>query len=215
MAKVTLSFDNGPDADVTPRVLDILAAHGIKSTFFVIGKKLADPKARPLAERAKREGHWIANHTFTHGTPLGRIADAAEAVGEIANAEAEIGALGETPKLFRPFGGAGKIGGHLLSRAARDHLLAGGYSCVLWNSIPADWEEGDEWIERGLEQTAAQDWSLVVLHDIPGACVDGLERFITALEARGDEIVQSFPPDCLPMEAGQWVRPDVLPAPEL
>ncbi|MEK9752922.1 MAG: polysaccharide deacetylase family protein [Rhodospirillaceae bacterium] len=57
MNKVTLSFDNGPDPAVTPRVLDILSARGIKSSFFVLGRNLADPQARPLAVRAKREGH--------------------------------------------------------------------------------------------------------------------------------------------------------------
>ncbi len=214
MARVTLSFDNGPDARVTPRVLDILAARAIKASFFVVGRKLADPEARPMTERAKREGHWIANHTFTHTTPLGRLDDDAEAVAEIAAAEAEIGQLAENPKLFRPFGGAGKIGPQLLSCAARDYLMAGGYTCVLWNSIPADWEAGGEWVDRALGQTAAQAWSLVVLHDIPGACVDDLERFIDALQARGEDIVQDFPPDCLPIVAGRMVRPDVLPEPE-
>ncbi len=215
MARVTLSFDNGPEPDVTPRVLDIPGARGIKSSFFVLGRKLADAAARPFTERAKREGHWIANHTYTHTTPLGRIEDASQAVGEIAGCEAEIGGLAETPKLFRPLGGAGKIGPHLLSRAARDHLMANDYTCVLWNSIPADWEAGGEWVERALEQTAAQAWSLVVLHDIPGGCVDDLERFLDALEARGDDIVQDFPPACLPIVAGQLVRPDALPEPAL
>ncbi|MBY9051435.1 polysaccharide deacetylase family protein, partial [Pseudomonas fluorescens] len=43
---LTLTFDNGPDPDVTPLVLDILAERGIKATFFVIGEKLADPARR-------------------------------------------------------------------------------------------------------------------------------------------------------------------------
>ncbi|MEK9752921.1 MAG: polysaccharide deacetylase family protein [Rhodospirillaceae bacterium] len=146
---------------------------------------------------------------------MGRIADTAEAVGEITACEAEVGALAEAPRLFRPFGGAGKIGPQLLNHAAREHLLAEGYTCVLWNSIPADWLKGGEWVERALEQTAAQAWSLVVLHDIPGGCVDDLERFLDALEARGDKIVQDFPFDSLPTVAGQLVRPDVLPELEL
>src|SRR6185295_9075586 len=69
---VTLTFDNGPEPDVTPRVLDILKAHDIRTTFFVIGEKLADPARRRLAVRAHDEGHWIGNHTFTHTVPLGR-----------------------------------------------------------------------------------------------------------------------------------------------
>ena len=57
MFDLTLTFDNGPDPDVTPRVLDILGARGIKTTFFVIGEKLADPARHGLARHAHREGH--------------------------------------------------------------------------------------------------------------------------------------------------------------
>ena len=69
MFDLTLTFDNGPEPAVTPVVLDVLAHHGVLSTFFVIGSKLADPKARACAERAHAEGHWIGNHTFSHGIP--------------------------------------------------------------------------------------------------------------------------------------------------
>ena len=71
---VTLTFDNGPEPEVTPGVLDTLAAAGIKATFFVLGHKLALPGRRALAERAAAEGHWIGNHTYTHSTPLGLCA---------------------------------------------------------------------------------------------------------------------------------------------
>ena len=74
MFDLTLSFDNGPDPETTPRVLDILAERGIKTTFFVIGEKLADPQRRQLAERAHKEGHWIGNHTYTHSVPAGTAA---------------------------------------------------------------------------------------------------------------------------------------------
>ena len=71
MKQLTLSFDNGPDPAVTPLVLDTLARHDIRSTFFVIGNKLVDPAARACADRAAAEGHWIGNHTWTHSSPLG------------------------------------------------------------------------------------------------------------------------------------------------
>jgi hypothetical protein len=69
--EVTLSFDNGPEPEATPRVLDVLARRGIPASFFVIGAKLADPARRSLCERAQAEGHWIGNHTTTHAGPLG------------------------------------------------------------------------------------------------------------------------------------------------
>jgi hypothetical protein len=71
MFDLTLSFDNGPDPEVTPRVLDILRARSLRSTFFVLGRKLGDPVGQDLARRIRAEGHGIANHTFTHTVPLG------------------------------------------------------------------------------------------------------------------------------------------------
>ena len=75
MFDLTLTFDNGPEPGVTPRVLEILRERGIKATFFVIGEKLGDPERRRLAARAHDEGHWIGNHTFTHTVPLGQLHD--------------------------------------------------------------------------------------------------------------------------------------------
>ena len=71
--EVTLTFDNGPDPEATPHVLDVLAARDLKATFFVVGERLA--AARHLAERAHAEGHWIGNHTWTHRAPFGELED--------------------------------------------------------------------------------------------------------------------------------------------
>ena len=99
--RLTLSFDNGPEPGATPHVLDILKARGIATTFFVIGEKLRAHRA--LAERALAEGHWVGNHTLTHGTPLGRRT-AAEARAEIEDADAFLAGL-NPHRLFRPNGG--------------------------------------------------------------------------------------------------------------
>ncbi|MFM1876885.1 MAG: putative polysaccharide deacetylase pdaA precursor [Bacteroidota bacterium] len=62
--EVYLTFDDGPHPEATPFVLDVLKAHGIKATFFVLGKNaLAYPE---LLERMKREGHVIGNHGMDH-----------------------------------------------------------------------------------------------------------------------------------------------------
>ena len=87
MFDLTLSFDNGPEPDVTPQVLDTLAKRSIKTTFFVIGEKLADPARRRLAARAHDEGHWIGNHTYTHSVPLGLQHDPDAAQHEIARTQ--------------------------------------------------------------------------------------------------------------------------------
>jgi len=81
MFDLTLSFDNGPDPEATPLVLDVLARRSIKATFFVIGKNII--AHRPLAERAAAEGHWVGNHTFTHSGPLGRRSEPGVAEDEV------------------------------------------------------------------------------------------------------------------------------------
>lgn len=61
---VALTFDDGPDPEYTPRVLDILAHWGARATFFVVGR---NAQARPdLLARALQEGHTLANHTMDH-----------------------------------------------------------------------------------------------------------------------------------------------------
>src|SRR5262245_36881891 len=68
--RIALTFDDGPDPEVTPRILELLAAHGQRATFFVIGRRA---EAEPALVRAIAEqGHAIGNHSSTHAwlTPL-------------------------------------------------------------------------------------------------------------------------------------------------
>lgn len=208
--KVTLTFDNGPDPDATPFVLDALAAAGASATFFVLGGKLAQPERRRLAERARDEGHWIGNHTWSHGTPLGLDPRPDAVAREIDATERALGELAHPDRLFRPFGRGGALGPHLLSRAAVDCLRAGGFTCVLWNSIPRDWDDPDGWVARALADCAAQDWTVLVLHDLPTGAMRHLPGFLDALRTRGAEIVQDFPPACLVTRRGEplpgWER---------
>jgi len=109
MGDVALSFDNGPDPAVTPIVLEVLARRGLTASFFVLGKNLASAERMKLAQRAAAEGHRIGNHSYTHRIPLGEDPKVDAVDSEIAKTEQLIGALAETPKLFRPFGGGGKL----------------------------------------------------------------------------------------------------------
>ena len=62
--KVSLTFDDGPDPEWTPQILDILKQKGVKATFFVVG---SNAQANPdLIRRIAAEGHDLGNHTFTH-----------------------------------------------------------------------------------------------------------------------------------------------------
>ncbi|MBX6746872.1 MAG: polysaccharide deacetylase family protein [Acetobacteraceae bacterium] len=203
MSEVFLSFDNGPEPEATPLVLDVLARRRIPAIFFVIGEKLRDPARRALAERARAEGHRIGNHTLTHGAPLGRRSGR-EAVAEIAETDLLLGSLGEPDRLFRPNGGGGALGPHLLNRSAVAHLLAGGHSVVLWNCIPRDWDDPDGWPARALAMAAAAEGPLLmVLHDLPNGAMRHLDRVLGLLSDTGTRFLAEPPEICLPIRAGR------------
>jgi peptidoglycan/xylan/chitin deacetylase (PgdA/CDA1 family) len=205
MHRVALSFDNGPDPDITPRVLDVLADRGVTAHFFVLGKHLADRARRRLIERARDDGHLIGNHSFSHAVPLGEDPRPDAVAHEIAATEALLADIVPGPKRFRPFGRGGAPGPHLLSRDAVDYLVAHAYSCVLWNSVPRDWIEPDAWAPRALADCAARPHTLVVLHDIPNACLAQLEGFLDQLAARRMQVVSEVPADCAPIVDGRIV----------
>jgi len=201
--RLTLSFDNGPFADVTPAVLDLLGRLGLPATFFVCGREARDPARRVILERARREGHRIGNHTDTHSIELGACGDPEVAEREIGRAQDALGDLAEPERWFRPYGAGGVLGPRLLSRAAVRFLCHGGYSCVLWNSVPRDWENPGGWPERALADVARQAWTLLVLHDAPTGAMKALPRFLDEALAEGVEIVRDLPPDCVPIRRGE------------
>jgi len=201
--RVALSFDNGPDPDVTPAVLDVLRDRGVTAQFYVLGKHLVDPRRRRLVERARDEGHVIGNHSYSHGVPLGQNLRPDAVTAEIAATEALLAPL-VPGKRFRPFGG-GALGRHLLSPAAVAYLVDHGYSCILWNSVPRDWIDPEGWPRRALTDCAARPHTLLVLHDIAHACLAGLAGFIDAARAEGFELVCDVPADCAPIVDGRIV----------
>jgi peptidoglycan/xylan/chitin deacetylase (PgdA/CDA1 family) len=202
MFDLTLTFDNGPEPEVTPLVLDALARRGILASFFVLGRKIADPARRRLAERAKAEGHWIANHTWTHDVPLGLMRDPVAAAAEITDTQTELGALVHPDHLFRPFGGGGILDRRLLQPSALRVLEAGRYTTVLWNAVPRDWENIEGWVEVALAQCAERPWTQIVLHDLPTGAMARLEDFLDRAAAAGARFRQEFCPDCIAMQHG-------------
>jgi peptidoglycan/xylan/chitin deacetylase (PgdA/CDA1 family) len=203
MKRVTLTFDNGPTPGITGKVLDILADRRIHATFFVVGEKLAAPGGRELAARARLEGHWIGNHSMTHSIPLGEKTDAEYAQREIVETQNLIGDLAHPDKLFRPMGGGGAIGPHLLSGAALRLLEDGKYTCVLWSSVPGDWKDQNGWVEKCLADVVDRDWTVVVIHDIENGALARLPELLAKLNAQGIEFRQEFPDDVVITRSGK------------
>jgi peptidoglycan/xylan/chitin deacetylase (PgdA/CDA1 family) len=124
---VALTFDDGPDPAYTPRLLEVLAAHGARATFFVVG---AHASQHPeLVARAARAGHAIANHTWDHpGLPLVSLGEQRRQINACAAAIAPHGV-----RLFRPPYGAQK-------RLTYWNIRTLGYEVVTWSLMIGDWE---------------------------------------------------------------------------
>jgi len=205
LAKVTLTFDNGPDPQATPQVLDCLARHGVKSTFFVLGQHVSTSVGLDVARRASREGHWIGNHTWSHTGRLGEMTREA-ALQEFDRTQQALAWVDQPARLFRPRGGGGRLGKGLLHLAVAEKLIAGGFTCVLWTSVPGDFRDPDGWMDRALADCRSRDWSLVVLHDIPNGAVRNLESFLRKLRDEGHQFTQEFPADCTPILNGRVLQ---------
>src|SRR5687767_16008296 len=100
---VYLTFDDGPNPEATPALLDALARHDIKATFFIIDKHLTSDTA-PIVRRAFEEGHAVALHSHTRTlmfkTPGGLASALTKAAARIEQL------TGHTPcRAFRPHGG--------------------------------------------------------------------------------------------------------------
>lgn len=129
--QVSLTFDDGPDANYTPQVLDLLKKHRVRATFFLLGSKAA--KHPELVKRIVREKHTIGNHSYSHPR-FPRLSDA-QFRAEIEKSQRTLTALaGYAPKLLRP--PYGEITERQLLWAS-EH----GYQVVNWNVDSLDWKQ--------------------------------------------------------------------------
>lgn len=202
MADVHLTFDNGPDPVGTPRVLEVLARRGVTATFFVLGKHLATPEGRALADRIRDAGHRLGNHSYTHETPLGDDPRPDAVARELARTQALLDPLWPGPRWFRPFGGGGHLGPHLFSPASIDWLVAEQMTAVLWNVVPGDWRDPDGWVATARAQVAAQAHAVMVLHDVVPQAMRHLDALLDGLVADGHELTDALPASVLPVDAG-------------
>ncbi|MDG4766361.1 polysaccharide deacetylase family protein [Solwaraspora sp. WMMD406] len=129
---IALTIDDGPDPRWTPAVLDLLAAHGVPATFFLIGDRVAEHPA--LARRIADAGHEIGNHSMRHPMPFAALPSGL-INAEIGQAQRRItDATGTAPRLFRaPSGG---WSANVLAATAD-----AGLTPVDWTVNSSDWKE--------------------------------------------------------------------------
>jgi len=177
---VALSFDDGPDPEFTPEVLAILAQHGAKATFFVIGERAA--RHPDLIRRIRAEGHEVGNHYFIDGATL-RHSDA-DFLGYLDRTERAAGIAGPV-KLFRPPGGVAWPRQLDLARAR-------GYTVVLGSAYPHDPAHPPMWYIRWLVEKNLGPGAIVILHDgirDPSRGIRALPDILLAGRQRGLQFV--------------------------
>lgn len=151
-ACVALTFDDGPNPDSTPIILDALKKERVKATFFVIGLKVAANKDSLM--RMQKDGHEIGNHTWAHPN-LTKLSQAQieQQVSLTQTAVTDIGL--PAPKLFRP-----PYEAFTKPMLAYVHMPV-----ILWNIDPKDWKEKDPKNVVAIVNAQVRAGGLIVMHD--------------------------------------------------
>lgn len=176
-----LTFDDGPDPKITPKVLALLARHNAKATFFLLGE--AATRHPNLVRQIAEEGHAIGSHAWRHValpslSALRRWLD----IYRCRRALAPHGA-----NLFRPPYGA-------FNRAVRRELFLQGYRLVLWSADAEDWEprSATQMLDRLRE--GLKPGAILLLHDtLAGPQLEGAAERSTMLAALSDFLAEASP----------------------
>ena len=153
--QIALTYDDGPNDAHTLRLLEVLAKHEVRATFFLIGRYV---QQRPeIAREVVRSGHVVGNHTFTH--PLLIFKTDAEIREELRQCrQSLLDAIGEHSNLFRPpFGG--RRPGTL--RVARDL----GLEPIMWNVTGYDWNGPPAAVIERKISNRVRGGAVILLHD--------------------------------------------------
>lgn len=186
---IALTFDDGPDPEWTPALLEVLARHDVTATFFVIGHDVVDHP--DLVQAEIDAGHDVGAHTYNHadlsGLPVWQI-NLELSLTQLALS----GATGRHVGLFRPPYSSTPAGLDGRDAEVLQQVADRGYLTVL-----AD-RDSEDWRRPGVDAIVANalpvgdDGAIVLLHDGGGdrsETVQAVERLIVTLQRRGDEFV--------------------------
>ncbi|HEU5239633.1 MAG TPA: polysaccharide deacetylase family protein [Pyrinomonadaceae bacterium] len=177
---IAMTFDDGPSATLTPKLLDLLAAHHIKATFFVIGENVAEHPE--IVARAAREGHEIANHSWSHPN-FGKMSDESVRRQLRQTDDAIKNATGKRPTLLRPPYGS------ITAREKRWIHDEFGYDVILWDVDPYDWKRPGPAVVRTRILKETRPGSIVLSHDIHPGTIEAMPSTFDELEAKGFKFV--------------------------
>jgi peptidoglycan/xylan/chitin deacetylase (PgdA/CDA1 family) len=202
--EVVLTFDDGPLPKYSNRILEILASHCVKATFFLVGRQA---QANPEGVRKVRDaGHTVATHSQNHPTGM-RDLQAERVQQEIDEGIASVTAAlgdGTAPAPFF------RVPGLSRSEAIEQHAASKG--AQVWSAdFPADdWRHvsSARVYELAMQRLEAKGKGILLLHDIQARAVAALPKILHELKARGYRIVHVVPATAeraaTPTEPQQW-----------
>ncbi len=179
---IALTFDDGPHRKYTAQILDVLAKHNAKATFFIVGQNAE--KNPEVVERMYKEGHELANHTFTH--PL--RTNVPNLLKEIKKTNDTIHNItGFTPTLFRPV--EGQYSDAMIEAVAKE-----GYKVVMWSwhLDTLDWKSPGTNRIVNTVLNGVKEGNIVLFHDGGGnrrQTVQAIEKILAELDSQGYRFV--------------------------
>lgn len=173
---VALTFDDGPSAETTPILLNVLTEKNTIATFFMLG--LMAREHPDIVKRINREGHEIASHTMYHQN-LSNIPLAAATADVKEASDIFKSILGRRPALTRPPYGS-------FNDSAKSAINT---PLILWSVDPADWyyRDPNRIIEIAMSQV--HDGAIILVHDIYPSSVEAVPRLIDTLRENSYEFV--------------------------
>lgn len=177
---IAMTFDDGPHATNTPRLLDMLRQRNIKATFFVVGRNVREYPQ--IVRRILAEGHELANHTWSHQALSGMSAERVhEELSKTHEAVREV--AGYQMRLMRPPYGATNL------RVKQQCYTEFGYPTILWNVDPLDWKKPGASAVANRIISATHAGSIILAHDIHASTIDAMPQTLDTLLAKGYQFV--------------------------
>jgi peptidoglycan-N-acetylglucosamine deacetylase len=176
---VALTFDDGPSRENTPRILETLARHEIRATFFVLGDRAE--QMPDLLHAIDAHDHEIGNHGYSHGSLRSMWPE--QVRDEVCRTQRAVeSATGRRTSLFRP-----PFGRYPPSAV---ELLGGlGYDVILWSVDAEDWRFDDAETMARAVVDRARAGSIILLHDRESITARALPSIVDGLRRKGLDIV--------------------------
>lgn len=173
---IAMTFDDGPHATQTPRLLKLLKERNLKATFFLVGQCVAQNPE--IAKQIVEEGHEVANHSWSHPL-LSKMAEGS--VHEQLQKTHDVikQTTGVTPTLMRP-----PFGGFTKNQQAWSHATWG-YQCILWDVDSLDWQHRNPAKTESIIMAHTHNGSIVLCHDIHKTTIDAMAATLDGLIKKG------------------------------